>query len=38
MVLENAGGGSINAAPIARRIFDHILIEKDAEENKEAKQ
>ncbi|OOF10952.1 MULTISPECIES: penicillin-binding protein 2 [unclassified Salinivibrio] len=38
MVLENAGGGSSNGAPIARRIFDHILIEKDAEENKEAKQ
>ncbi|WP_087019404.1 penicillin-binding protein 2 [Thaumasiovibrio subtropicus] len=26
MVLENAGGGSSNAAPLARRIFDHILV------------
>lgn len=28
MVLENAGGGSSNGGPIARRIFDHILKEK----------
>ncbi|OOE71103.1 penicillin-binding protein 2 [Salinivibrio kushneri] len=36
MVLENAGGGSSNGGPIARRIFDHILLE-DKETN-EAKQ
>ncbi|WP_407332444.1 penicillin-binding protein 2 [Enterovibrio sp. 27052020O] len=29
MVLENAGGGSTNGAPIARRIFDHMLLGKD---------
>lgn len=35
MVLENAGGGSSNGAPIARRIFDHILVEdKETEEEK----
>ncbi len=28
MVLENAGGGSSNAAPLAKEIFDHVLIEK----------
>jgi penicillin-binding protein 2 len=28
IVLENAGGGSTNGAPVARRIFDHILIDK----------
>ncbi|WP_237467904.1 penicillin-binding protein 2 [Vibrio stylophorae] len=27
MVLENAGGGSSNAAPIVREIFDHILVD-----------
>lgn len=27
MVLENAGGGSSNGAPIARRIFDHMLVD-----------
>lgn len=27
MVLENAGGGSSNGGPIARKIFDHMLIE-----------
>lgn len=32
MVLENAGGGSSNGAPIARRIFDHMLLEKTAKE------
>lgn len=26
MVLENAGGGSSNGGPIARKIFDHMLI------------
>lgn len=29
MVLENAGGGSSNGAPIARRIFDHMLVDKE---------
>ena len=32
MVLENAGGGSSQGGPIARRIFDHLLLEKDNEE------
>ncbi|RXJ73090.1 penicillin-binding protein 2 [Veronia nyctiphanis] len=27
LVLENAGGGSSKAAPVARQIFDHILVE-----------
>ncbi|MFD2179406.1 penicillin-binding protein 2 [Veronia pacifica] len=27
LVLENAGGGSSNAAPVARQIFDHILVD-----------
>ncbi|MBD1555833.1 penicillin-binding protein 2 [Vibrio sp. S9_S30] len=26
VVLENAGGGSSNGAPVAREIFDHVLI------------
>jgi penicillin-binding protein 2 len=26
IVLENAGGGSTHGAPVARRIFDHVLI------------
>ncbi|SKC33162.1 penicillin-binding protein 2 [Photobacterium piscicola] len=30
MVLENAGGGSSNGGPIARQIFDHMLIEPPA--------
>jgi penicillin-binding protein 2 len=35
IVLENAGGGSTNGAPVARRIFDHILLDKEklAEDN-----
>ncbi|PMN71761.1 penicillin-binding protein 2 [Enterovibrio norvegicus] len=32
MVLENAGGGSSQGGPIARRIFDHLLLDKDNEE------
>ena len=31
MVLENAGGGSSNGGPIARKIFDHMLIEPPAD-------
>ncbi|OBU12033.1 penicillin-binding protein 2 [Photobacterium aquimaris] len=31
MVLENAGGGSSNGGPIARQIFDHMLIESPAD-------
>ncbi|QUJ66832.1 penicillin-binding protein 2 [Photobacterium sp. GJ3] len=27
MVLENAGGGSSNGGPVARKIFDHMLLE-----------
>ncbi|EJN6961604.1 penicillin-binding protein 2 [Photobacterium damselae subsp. damselae] len=30
MVLENAGGGSSNGGPIARKIFDHMLLEPSA--------
>lgn len=26
MVLENAGGGSSNGGPVARKIFDHVLL------------
>lgn len=26
IVLENAGGGSTNGAPVVRRIFDHIIL------------
>ncbi|QOH79056.1 peptidoglycan DD-transpeptidase MrdA [Plesiomonas shigelloides] len=29
ILLENAGGGSTNGAPIARKIFDHILLGKN---------
>ncbi|ANU37189.1 penicillin-binding protein 2 [Vibrio scophthalmi] len=29
IVLENAGGGSTNGAPVARKIFDHELLKKD---------
>ncbi|USD64660.1 penicillin-binding protein 2 [Vibrio sp. SCSIO 43136] len=28
LVLENAGGGSSQGGPVARRIFDHMLLEK----------
>ncbi len=31
MVLENAGGGSSNGGSIARKIFDHMLIESPAD-------
>ncbi|QXO16670.1 MULTISPECIES: penicillin-binding protein 2 [Vibrio] len=29
IVLENAGGGSSHGAPVARQIFDHIILKKD---------
>ncbi|MCG2836790.1 penicillin-binding protein 2 [Photobacterium sp. WH77] len=29
MVLENAGGGSSNGGPVARQIFDHMLLNQD---------
>lgn len=32
IVLENAGGGSTNGAPVARQIFDHVLLEKPLNE------
>ncbi|GAK82973.1 penicillin-binding protein 2 [Vibrio ponticus] len=35
VVLENAGGGSSNGAPVARRVFDHVLLEKNIVKNKE---
>ncbi|HDY7973123.1 TPA: penicillin-binding protein 2 [Vibrio vulnificus] len=34
IVLENAGGGSSNGAPVARRIFDKVLLDKDSDEAK----
>ncbi|OZT86332.1 penicillin-binding protein 2 [Vibrio sp. 03_296] len=34
IVLENAGGGSSNGAPVARRIFDKVLLDKDSDEVK----
>lgn len=36
IVLENAGGGSSQGAPIARKIFDHMLLKKETD--KESKQ
>ncbi len=36
IVLENAGGGSSQGAPIARKVFDHMLLEKKTD--KESKQ
>ncbi|MCG9684345.1 penicillin-binding protein 2 [Vibrio sp. Isolate23] len=33
LVLENAGGGSSQGGPVARRIFDHVLVkDKEAEQ------
>jgi penicillin-binding protein 2 len=32
VVLENAGGGSSNGAPVVRRIFDHILLDENSNE------
>ena len=29
IVLENAGGGSTNGAPVVRKIFDHVLVERE---------
>ncbi len=29
IVLENAGGGSSQAAPVVRRIFDHVLVDNE---------
>ncbi len=34
IVLENAGGGSTNGAPVVRRIFDHILLNHDSTADK----
>ncbi|MGR2895927.1 penicillin-binding protein 2 [Vibrio vulnificus] len=34
IVLENAGAGSSNGAPVARRIFDKVLLDKDSDEVK----
>ncbi|GAB6264399.1 penicillin-binding protein 2 [Photobacterium sp. CCB-ST2H9] len=31
MVLENAGGGSSNGGPVARQIFDHMLLDHSDE-------
>ncbi|WP_194437098.1 penicillin-binding protein 2 [Vibrio fluminensis] len=35
VVLENAGGGSSNGAPVARKVFDRVLVEKNIVKNKE---
>jgi penicillin-binding protein 2 len=35
IVLENAGGGSSHGAPLARKIFDHIILGKDDDINEE---
>lgn len=37
MVLENAGGGSGVGGPIAREIFDHVLVESKQQASKEDK-
>lgn len=38
LVLENAGGGSSHGAPIARRIFDYLLLpKKDTDNSTKAK-
>ncbi|MGF1791612.1 penicillin-binding protein 2 [Photobacterium profundum] len=34
MVLENAGGGSSNGGPVARKIFDHVLLKPAAPNSK----
>ncbi|MBE4593130.1 penicillin-binding protein 2 [Vibrio navarrensis] len=34
VVLENAGGGSSNGAPVVRRIFDKALLDKESNEVK----
>jgi len=31
IVLENAGGGSTNGAPVVRRVFDHIILGPEKE-------
>lgn len=36
IVLENAGGGSSNGAPIVRNIFDHMLLPPQEESSTEA--
>ncbi|ROV58507.1 penicillin-binding protein 2 [Vibrio ponticus] len=35
VVLENAGGGSSNGAPVVRKVFDRVLVEKNIVKNKE---
>ncbi|OLQ88546.1 penicillin-binding protein 2 [Vibrio ponticus] len=35
VVLENAGGGSSNGAPVVRKVFDRMLVEKNIVKNKE---
>ncbi|ELR64348.1 Penicillin-binding protein 2 (PBP-2) [Photobacterium marinum] len=36
MVLENAGGGSSNGGPVARKIFDHMLLKPVDEQSQQA--
>ncbi|MDW6003407.1 penicillin-binding protein 2 [Vibrio mangrovi] len=35
IVLENAGGGSSHGAPVVRKVFDHIILDKDQQEKKD---
>ncbi|MBW3698038.1 penicillin-binding protein 2 [Vibrio sp. T187] len=37
IVLENAGGGSSNGAPVVRRIFDHIILGESQKDDKAKK-
>lgn len=34
VVLENAGGGSSHAAPVVRKIFDHVLVDDPSQASK----
>lgn len=36
MVLENAGGGSSNGGPVARKIFDHMLLKPEEKQSQQA--
>ncbi len=35
VVLENAGGGSSNGAPVVRKVFDRVLVENNIAKHKE---
>ncbi|RJX71676.1 penicillin-binding protein 2 [Vibrio sinensis] len=38
IVLENAGGGSSNGAPVVRKVFDRVLLQDTIADNSEPKQ